>query len=190
MKVILYTIESEPEAKIKCDCGTEFWIDPCGEENLQMMRRPSGRDELTEVCPTCGKTNQDSHLVYPVLSQHWIITLPKTVDWKTYEKELKAVEDGSLELYFKVPPHFKAAKKGDRCYITHNGYVKGWMQVTGLVKSDGFQCTTTGTTWPKGTYITRSGKFHPVNWKIPVKGFQGIRKYANNVTEGPADVAS
>lgn len=110
-------------------------------------------------------------------SQDWVITVPKTVAWNDYERELAMVADGNAEMRFKVPPHFKSAKSGDRCFVVHDGQVRGWMEVTGLEKFDKpWQCSTTGTEWPAGTYLKRSGPFHPVEGK-PMRGFQGIRRY-------------
>ncbi len=109
----------------------------------------------------------------------WVITVPKTVDWKTYEKEIATVVDGESEMNFKVPPHFKSAQKGDRCYVCHDGQVKGWMLVTGLERYDqNWECTTTGKIWTAGTYLKRSGPFHKIE-PISMKGFQGIRKFEN-----------
>lgn len=69
MRVLIYNKETEPAANIECDCGEEFWVDPCHEENLEMMYRPKRNKEmLTEVCPRCRKTNQDGHLIYPNLN--------------------------------------------------------------------------------------------------------------------------
>lgn len=68
MKVLIYNRETEPAAHIECDCGEQFWVDPCAEENLKMLHRPKwDATQLTEVCPKCGKTNQDGHLEYPKL---------------------------------------------------------------------------------------------------------------------------
>lgn len=120
--------------------------------------------------------NEDNEPMTSSLSE-WAITVPKTIPWSEYEKELKAVEDWSQEMNFKVPPHFKAAKAGDRCYVVHDGEVKGWMEITGLEKFDKpWRCSTTGQTWQPGTYLKRSGPFHPVK-DMKMKGFQGIRRF-------------
>lgn len=69
MQVLIYNKETEPDAFIKCECGNDFWVDPCSEENLVMLFRPKYNDvRLTEACPKCFRTNSDDHLVYPVLS--------------------------------------------------------------------------------------------------------------------------
>ena len=53
MKVILNPIELEPSVFVECDCGEQFWVDPCGEENLVFNGKC-----LTEKCPSCGKVNE------------------------------------------------------------------------------------------------------------------------------------
>lgn len=103
-----------------------------------------------------------------------IITVPKSIPWAQYEKELKAVENGDQVMNFKVPRLPKQASVGDRCYICYNGNVIGWMSIVGLVEKD-FVCSTTGRHW-KGNFVQRSGKFNKIT-PVPMKGFQGFRYY-------------
>ena len=104
------------------------------------------------------------------------ITIPKSIKWSDYEKELKAVEDESQEMNYKIPTIPKGVSVGDRCYICHDGYIKGWMKISNISKRDGFTCTTTGNDWSAGNYISRTGKFHYLKEPIPMKGFMGYRK--------------
>ena len=53
MKVLLAPDETVPAVLWVCDCGEEFWTDPCGEENLVWNGK-----ELIEKCPKCGKENE------------------------------------------------------------------------------------------------------------------------------------
>ncbi|HXN74911.1 MAG TPA: hypothetical protein VN855_00280, partial [Candidatus Acidoferrum sp.] len=50
MKVILAPPETVPSCKVECDCGEQFWVDPCGEENLVFNGK-----ELIPKCPKCGR---------------------------------------------------------------------------------------------------------------------------------------
>jgi hypothetical protein len=44
------------------------------------MKRPDkDRHQLTEVCPTCGKTNQDSHIQYPKIDVTQKLPLPSEI---------------------------------------------------------------------------------------------------------------
>lgn len=102
-----------------------------------------------------------------------IITIPKSIQWKDYEKELKAVENYKQVMNFKVN-NFPKVKPGNKCYLLYNGAIIGWMEIVGLSEKD-FNCTTTGKNW-KGKFIERSGPLHKIT-PIPMKGFQGFRYF-------------
>jgi hypothetical protein len=106
----------------------------------------------------------------------WVMTVPKTVSWEAYKRELKAVESGDAVLNYRarVPKHMRV---GDRCYVVHDGRVRGWMTVTGVERrTKAWTCTTTKKRWPPGQYIQRSGPFHEVDGP-EMRGFQGVRSY-------------
>jgi hypothetical protein len=103
-----------------------------------------------------------------------IISYPSNYDWEDYKEELKAAERGDI-LNFKVSNFPTKVKEGDRCYIVHKGFIKGWMTICGFSTKE-FTCTTTGRKF-KGNFIERSGKFHYLEEKIPYKGFQGFRYF-------------
>lgn len=105
-----------------------------------------------------------------------IITIPKNINWKDYEKELKAVEDGKMEMHYKVHVLPRDVNVGDRCYVCHDGFVRGWMKISHIGPINGFRCTTTGKDWDGGNYISRTGKFHYLKNPYPMKGFMGFRK--------------
>jgi hypothetical protein len=100
-----------------------------------------------------------------------VVTLPKHIKWSDYEKELDTVKDGVEVMNFKVP-FLPKVSIGAKCYIAHDGFVKGWMEIVGL-SDKGFDCTTTGQHWD-GKFVQRSGKFNYIE-PIPMKGFQGFR---------------
>lgn len=104
-----------------------------------------------------------------------VITIPKTVKWSEYQKELDAVADEQQEMNFKVAnfPNPDKIKVGDRCYLCYNGNIIGWMKISSIGEKK-FDCTTTGKDW-KGKFISRTGKFHKLENPIPCKGFQGWR---------------
>ena len=102
-----------------------------------------------------------------------IITIPKSIDWNEYQKELDAVKDYGQVMNFKVN-NFPKTKSGNKCYLLYNGFIIGWMEIFGLSEKD-FECTTTGKNW-KGKFIERSGPLHKIE-PIPMKGFQGFRYF-------------
>lgn len=103
------------------------------------------------------------------------VTVPKTIKWEDYEKELDAVKDGMQEMNYRLPTLPKETEVGDRCYVCYNGQVIGWMEITGISKKDGFKCSTSGKNWDDGNYISRSGEFHYLKNPIQMKGFMGYR---------------
>lgn len=107
-----------------------------------------------------------------------IITLPSTTDWNDYEKELRKAANYKYVLNFKVHNFPSGVHKGDKCYIVHKGFVKGWMEIVGFSEKN-FTCTTTDKKW-EGKFIERSGPFHYIQEQIPYKGFQGFRYFDLN----------
>lgn len=103
-----------------------------------------------------------------------IITLPKSVKWADYEKELKAVEDYSQVMNYKVSSIPKDIDQIKRCYLVYDGFIRGWQEVVGHETGKSFNCTTTGKDW-SGNFIQRSGPFHYLDKPIPMKGFMGWR---------------
>lgn len=102
-----------------------------------------------------------------------LITLPKTIKWTDYKKELALVENFNNMLNFRVPTLPKDCGVGARCFLVHDGRILGYMQITGVVSRDSFECSTLGRHWPAGNYIQRSGPFVYLHEPISHKGFQG-----------------
>ena len=103
------------------------------------------------------------------------ITLPMTIDWSEYDKELEQVADYKKVMNFKVPflPKSEDRKLIKKCYLLYKGNVIGWMDVFGFVDDQNFVCDTTGKNW-SGKFIQRSGPFHKID-PISMKGFRGFR---------------
>ena len=107
-----------------------------------------------------------------------IITLPSTINWEDYEKELRKTTNYKQSLNFKVHNFPKGIHKGDKCYVVHKGFIRGWMEIVGF-KEESFICTTTKKKW-NGKFIQRSGPFHYIQEKLPYRGFQGFRYFDLN----------
>lgn len=103
------------------------------------------------------------------------ITLPKTVKWSDYELELETVKDETSEMNYRLSSKPSKIKTGDRCYICHNGFLIGWMKISDISFKDDFICSTTGQYWKSGWYISRTGEFHYLKERIPMKGFMGYK---------------
>ena len=102
-----------------------------------------------------------------------LITIPKTIKWEDYLKEIDTVKDSSQEMNFKVSSKPTKVNIGDKCNICHNGFIKGWMIISNIEYKDAFDCSTTGEHWDKGWYVSRSGEFHKLDKEVPQKGFRG-----------------
>lgn len=101
-----------------------------------------------------------------------IVTIPSTIKWEDYEKELIDAQQNNYVLNFKVNSFPKYTKKGNKCYLVHNNYMVGWLYVIGFEEKE-FTCQTTGKKW-KGKFILRSPKFNKIE-PIYMKGFRGFR---------------
>lgn len=104
-----------------------------------------------------------------------IVTLPSCTRWEDYEKELKKSENYDYILSLKVSHFPKGIHEGDKCYVVHDGFVKGWIKIIGFSEKE-FICSRTKEKW-KGKFIDRSGPFHYLQEKIPYKDFQGFRYF-------------
>lgn len=102
------------------------------------------------------------------------ITLPKTIKWSDYEKELKKVKDYSQSINFKVPFLPIKTNQGDKCFLCYNNQIIGYQRIVGLMDDKKFKCSITGKAW-EGKFIVRSGPFVKLNNPIPCKGFQGFK---------------
>lgn len=105
----------------------------------------------------------------------WVITIPQTVKWEDYQRELDAAADCSQTMSYRLP-HRVGVDVGDRCFVVWRGLVRGWMCIVNAGNMPAFKCTTTGVEWPAGFFINRSGPFHPVQGPA-MKGFRGIRRF-------------
>lgn len=102
-----------------------------------------------------------------------VITIPKSIPWSEYEKELARAEEGEV-MNYKVT-HFPKTKVGCKCYVVHEDHIRGYMQISGMSEKE-FTCSTTGKEW-KGKFVERTGKFHKLDQPIPMKGFRGYRYF-------------
>lgn len=107
-----------------------------------------------------------------------IVTLPSSIEWTDYEKELDAVKDRKSVLNFKVPflPKAAARDKIERCWLVWRGHIVGWQAVCGFVEAGSFVCDVTDKKWD-GNFIQRTGPFHALDNPVEMRGFQGWRYY-------------
>lgn len=105
-------------------------------------------------------------------SRALLITLPSSLSWEDYEKELKAVENETQVMNFKVPFIPKHTEGIERVYLVYKGNIVGWQKFVGTSDRP-FKCTTTYKNW-NGKFLQRTGPFHKIK-PVPYKGFRGFR---------------
>jgi hypothetical protein len=104
-----------------------------------------------------------------------VLTWPKRTSYENYVGELKkALNDGKVIL-FSVSAFPVKAAPGDRCYMVHDGQVRGWSEIVAFHDGDGPDSVRQGEEWAKGKYIVRSAHWHKLLKPIEMKGFQGFR---------------
>ncbi len=64
-----------------------------------------------------------------------LITIPKSIKWENYTKELINAENGDI-MNFKVPFLPKSSIIGNKCYVVYNGFIRGYMIISGVIPSD------------------------------------------------------
>ena len=65
-----------------------------------------------------------------------VITIPSTIKWDDYLKEIKTVEDGSQQMNFKVSKLPVNTSVGCKCFLCYKGSVIGWMKISGYQPKD------------------------------------------------------
>lgn len=103
-----------------------------------------------------------------------LLTIPKNIKWEDYLKELEEVKDGSSEINYKVSSKPSKVNIGDKCFICHNGFIKGWMIISNISQKQ-FKCSTSGKDWDYAWYVSRSGQFYSLQKEIHQKGFMGYK---------------
>lgn len=112
-----------------------------------------------------------------------IITWPKKRSLDSYIEELDKADKKSDVICFKIPTRPK--EECERCYVVHDGRVRGYNAVVGCSEFSDRQVIDpiTNEYWPKGIYIVRDALWHPLKAGPEMKGFQGYR-----YIERPCDV--
>ena len=71
-----------------------------------------------------------------LISKDIVITIPYTIDWEDYSKELDKVKDWKYVLNFKVPNFPAHSGKGAKCYLNYRGNLIGWMEIVGFSEEE------------------------------------------------------
>lgn len=101
------------------------------------------------------------------------ITIPQTQSWQSWLDEVAHAIMYDEIMNFKVGGFPTGIDKGSKCFVVHQGKVKGYQIICGFTEQE-FQCTTTGKQWT-GKFIQRLPKFYPLEREVDMKGFQNFR---------------
>lgn len=120
-----------------------------------------------------------------------IVTWPKDRPLQSYLDELEKAARDNKVINYRVhkPPggvigenvvsvSFRYSAKPPRCYMVHDGYIRGYNDVLEVTYKGRGDVTDpiTGQGMRAGWYIVRNPKWHPINL-IPMSGFQGFRYF-------------
>lgn len=128
------------------------------------------------------------------------ITIPKTTSWETWLEEARSASSGcgrtretakggepfgnaQGKLRYHIGRKPKKLRAGERCFVLHDGFLRGFHYVKKISYSCGLKCEVAGKSWPEGYYLVRSGRFFQLEDPIAMKGFRGFR-----YVEVPRDV--
>lgn len=104
-----------------------------------------------------------------------VVTWPKKRSLESYLSELRTAEAQGKVIHFRVPS-YPTIPYGGRCYMVHDGFVRGYLITLGFSNGTGVIDPITGEIWPFGKYVVRNPHWNPVD-PVPMKGFQGWRYY-------------
>lgn len=104
-----------------------------------------------------------------------VVTLPKSIKWTDFEKELAVIADESHQKNWKVTHFPTNTKSGDRLYVVYNGYIRGWLKITAFQNLD-FVCMITNNRMV-GKFVSCSGPFRELKPLRKMQGFQGWRYF-------------
>ena len=103
-----------------------------------------------------------------------IITIPSSIKWVDYQKEIDDALKNNYVLNYKVSFFPKKTKVGDKCYLVYYNNIIGWLPIIGFEEKE-FTCQTTGKKFT-GKFIVRSPFLTKIE-PIPMKGFRGFRYF-------------
>lgn len=116
------------------------------------------------------------------MTRDLILTWPKSRPLDSYLRELKQAERNGEVINFRVasPPKIAEGQRWGYCYMVHDGYVRGWMQIIDVVHRGPGEVNRVASddrsgSWPEGWYVVREPIWHPMNKPVPMPGFRGFR---------------
>lgn len=102
-----------------------------------------------------------------------ILTWPKSRSLESYLREVRRAHSEGLVVNFRVR-HAPDVTEGDRCYMVHDGVVRGWMKILGVQESSRVIDPITQRSM-SGLFVVREPLWHPMD--PPLRRMPGFRGY-------------
>lgn len=116
-----------------------------------------------------------------------VATWPKKRALDSYLAELARADEQNLYINFRVPS-LPSVTRWNRCYMVHDGLVRGWNDIREACWRDDVWDVTTGLPMKGGFFVVRMPKFFDISLcegdPFAMKGFRGYR-YTANVPDWP-----
>lgn len=105
-----------------------------------------------------------------------VITWPKSRPLASYLLELRKAERWGQVINYRVPSKPRVKPRPERCYMVHDGAIRGWNAVIDLAWRGEHSVTDpiTGAFWASGWYVVRDPQWHEIE-PVPMAGFRGFR---------------
>lgn len=110
-----------------------------------------------------------------------VVTWPKSRELQSYLDELAKAHQQGLVINYRVSVLPRAVP--ERCYMVHDGAVRGWNRVLGMGDRTDVVDPITQSLMEPGVFITRDPVWHPLADPIPMRGFQGWRYFDRSLVE-------
>lgn len=105
-----------------------------------------------------------------------VCTWPKTRTLQSYLDELRKAENSGLTIGFRVAQRPPRHLISHRCYMVHDGAVRGWCLIFDIKWSDSFIDPVERRNMRAGWFIVRSPHWHEIE-PVPMVGFRGWRYF-------------
>lgn len=104
-----------------------------------------------------------------------VLTWPKKRSLASYLAELSQAHQDGLLINFRVASK-PDVQSGERCYMVHNGKIRGFNQVVTVEYKDNVLDPITGETMTPGFYVVRDPHWHGASG-MTITGFRGFRYF-------------
>lgn len=111
------------------------------------------------------------------------VTWPKKRSLEDYLDTLRRAEREGMVINYRVAtlPKFDAGMlilgRANRCYIVHDGYVRGYNRIIWMGERDDVIDPVTEEFMAKGLFIQRDPRWCTLRKSVPMAGFQGWRYF-------------